>query len=359
MSISDYLTEYWGVVVLLIGLSIVLFSDMHLERKVIYQMSLAISMLFLYTVTCYVESYFSNLEFYSPMRAVLSAVNYSLITFILVSIIVIVYPRKKIYLLIPAIVNAVLCIVSIPTGIVFYFANGNHFGRGPLGYLTYVVNGLYLIYFIGNLFNSKKNNKEDYPLLIYLVVTAVACLAMPLFMEEVSMHWFMVTIAIEIVLYYVYLLQQNTKRDSLTKLLNRQSYYSDSEKHIDEITSIVAIDMDGLKEINDNQGHKAGDVALKTLADCFWKASSQNHRVYRIGGDEYVILCLESTKDDVKSLIERIRQEVGNTPYSCSIGYAMKAEDSTIDTMYQAADAKLYEEKKKYYERTGKKGRKG
>ena len=113
------------------------------------------------------------------------------------------------------------------------------------------------------------------------------------------------------------------------------------------------MDMDGLKKINDENGHAAGDVALKTLADCFWKSASTNQRVYRIGGDEYVILCSNSTEDEVKDLIMRIKEKVNSTAYSCSIGYAMKTEDSTLDSLYQQADANMYKEKKLYYEKKG------
>ena len=358
MTISGYLTDHWGMLVMLIGLFIILFSDMHLERGMIRRMRLVIVMLFLYSISCYVEAYFGDQVEASIFRAILSALNYSLVTFILYGVVTIIHQEQKAYLVLPAVVNAVLCIISIPTGLVFYFSMDNHFHRGPLGYLTYVVDALYLAYFILRLFIKNKIQKEDYPVLIFLAVTAILCLVMPLFMEAMATHWFNVTIAIDVTLYYVYLLQQFTKRDPLTKLLNRQSYYSDAETYANEITAFVAMDMDGLKEINDNHGHVAGDLALKTLADCFWKSSQKDQRVYRIGGDEYVILCLGASEEQVKALIQRIKSEVANTAYTCSIGYAMKTKDCTIDTLYQRADANLYEEKKLFYARTGKRGRK-
>ena len=118
------------------------------------------------------------------------------------------------------------------------------------------------------------------------------------------------------------------------------------------------MDMNGLKEINDHNGHTAGDTALQTLADCFWKAANRGQRVYRIGGDEFMILCLGISESEVLTLIERIRQETAKTSYTCSIGYAMKTEGSTIDTLYQNADSMLYEDKKLFYERSGKDRRK-
>ena len=354
MTITGYLTEHWGMLVMLAGLSIVLYGDKHLERRMIHRMAITIIMLFVYSISCYTETYLGNLTTYTVLRPILSAFNYSLVTFLLVNIIMIVYPNEKKVLYIPAVLNAVLCFISIFTGIVFYITEDNHFVRGSLGYLTYFINAAYLIYLLINLFRSKNIQKEDYPIMIFLAVTSALCLAMPLFMDEMSLHWFNITIAIVVMLYYIYLLQQNTKRDSLTKLLNRQSYYSDIEKYKEDITAFVSMDMDGLKEINDNQGHIAGDTALKTLADCFVNSANKKQRIYRIGGDEYVILCLGTTEEHVKELISRIKGEVDKTEYSCSIGFAMRTDGSTIDMIYKLADSRMYEEKKQFYEKTGK-----
>ena len=354
MTLSGYLSEHWGILVLLLGMAIVLHSDVHMERGMVKRIALTNLLLFIYSVSCYVETYLGNQTVYSVLRSILSAVNYSLVTFILVIIISIMYPDNKKYLYIPAILNATLCFISIPTKIVFYISEDNHFHRGTLGYLTYFINALYLIYLIYNLIRNGKSSKEEPYMPLFLSLTSVLCLIMPLFFDNITMHWFNITIAINVLLYYVFLLQQFTKRDQLTKLLNRQSYYSDAEKYMDNITAVVAMDMDGLKTINDNEGHIAGDIALKQLADCFTKAAKQGQRIYRIGGDEYAIMCIGSSETDVQSLIERIREEIAKTAYTCSVGYAMKSNDITIDKLYQRADTNLYEEKKQFYERSGK-----
>ena len=270
----------------------------------------------------------------------------------------IVYREQRVYVLIPAIVNTILCFISIPTGIVFSFDEKNWFHRGTLGHFAYIVCGLYLLYFMIRMFTGKKRQKEDYPLMIFMSLTAILCLLIPMTLYDAELHWFVATIAIDVLLYYVFLLQQFTKRDPLTRLLNRQSYYSDAEKNYGIITSVITIDMNGLKEINDNKGHIAGDAALKTIADCFWKAAQRKQRVYRIGGDEFVMLCTNSSEIEVKNFIDRIKLELAKTPYTCSIGYAMKSGGATIDDLYHSADAMLYEEKKRFYEITGKDRRK-
>ncbi|SEK79391.1 diguanylate cyclase (GGDEF) domain-containing protein [Ruminococcus sp. YRD2003] len=358
MSVTGYLYDHWGLLVIVIGIAIIIHSDIHLERRMTFRILLTIMMLFGYSVSCHVESYLAEQAEYTILRPILSALNYSLIAFILVNIVMIVYPMQKLYLYIPALLNAALCFISIPTGIVFYISEDNHFGRGMLGYLTYFICALYLIYLICNLFKNKTYQKEDIHLLVFMSVTSVMCLVMPLIMDSMTEHWFNVTIAIDLLLYYVFLLQQFTKRDPLTKLLNRQSYYADAEKMWDHITAIVTMDMDGLKTLNDSEGHTAGDTALKALADCFRKASQRSQRVYRIGGDEYVILCIGSSESEVKALVGRIKQEVAKTPYTCSVGYAMKEKNNTIDDMYNSADSMLYVEKEQFYITSGKERRK-
>lgn len=358
VSISEYLSKHWVMLIPLVGMAILLISDVHLERKMIKRIAATITMLLIYSIFCYIEEYLGNQAEYSPLRTILTALNYSLVTFILVEIILVVYRDQRKYVLIPAILNAALCLISIPTKIVFFIDENNHFHRGPLGHLAYIISGLYLLYFIVRMFTSKKNHKEDYPLLFFMIFTAVVCLVMPLYSSDSVMHWFVATIAIDVLLYYVYLLQLFTKKDPLTKLLNRQSYYSDAEKNFGSITAVITIDMNGLKEINDTLGHVAGDEALRTLSNCFWKAAQRKHRVYRIGGDEFVVLCVNSSEADVKALIDRIRTEVGKTPYTCSLGYAMKSEGNTIDDLYHRADKMLYEEKTQFYITSGKDRRK-
>ena len=353
MTVAGYLTEHWGLLILLIGLSTIIFADNHLDRGILRRIAYLIGMIFVYSVSCYAETYLGNQTEYSVFRPFLSAVNYSLIIFIVVHVILIMYPKHSVYFWVPASLNCLLCFLSLKTRIVFYITGDNHFKRGILGYLTYVICVIYLVYFIKKIFDNAKNRAEDFTLPAFMLLTSILCLLMPLLLENLALHWFIFTIAIDILFYYIYILQQYTKRDALTNLLNRQSYYIDAEKYMSSITAYVALDMNGLKAVNDQEGHLAGDLALKSLADCIWTASRRNHRVYRIGGDEFAILCLDTTEEKVKEFIQQIRDALAQTPYTCSIGYAMKNDDNSLDTLYQRADANLYEEKGNYYKSIG------
>ena len=113
--------------------------------------------------------------------------------------------------------------------------------------------------------------------------------------------------------------------------------------------------MNGLKDINDTRGHSAGDEALTTIALCLTQAAKAHQSVYRIGGDEFLVICRKNTLDDVLQLIKRIRNYVSETEYSISIGYSCTENSrKSISEMMKEADEMMYVEKASYYKVFGK-----
>ena len=155
--------------------------------------------------------------------------------------------------------------------------------------------------------------------------------------------------------YYVFLILQVTKKDPLTGLLNRQAYYADISNDPEEISALISIDMNGLKTINDTEGHKAGDVAISTIAGCFLRAAKRKQLVYRVGGDEFVVVCRKVSEEEVIALTKRIHQRVDATRYSCSVGYSYSHDGKkSIDELLSESDANMYAEKQQYYKESGK-----
>ena len=350
MDINEYLTHHFGLLVLLIGLSIVLKMDVHLERRMLRNIAITEVLLFGYSICYHIEKYLGDQPVYSPLRPILSAIDYTLITFIFVCVIMILFPEKKLWVFLPAIINGALCFLSLANGWVFRISKENHFIRGPLGYLTYVVNALFLVYIFICLIRRREKEPEDFVLILFMFITAAVCLIMPLFLPEQTDNWFTNTIAIDVVLYYIFLLMQFTKRDSLTKLLNRKSFYSDIEKFNEQITALLTMDMNGLKDLNDLEGHVAGDDGLKSLSECFRSAARYGQRVYRIGGDEFVVLCIDNNKEEVEQLVKRVRENLSSCKYTCSLGHAHRVKGMSIDHLYHVADTAMYVEKRAYYE---------
>lgn len=165
--------------------------------------------------------------------------------------------------------------------------------------------------------------------------------------------------AIALFAYHEFSVHELMKKDSLTGLLNRHAYYADVNNNTESITALISIDMNGLKTINDTEGHLAGDEALSTLSMCFMRATKFRQVAYRTGGDEFVIICRRTTEEDVIKLVERIRKFVSNTKYSCSIGYSFNSEgNKSVDDLLTESDAMMYEDKQKYYRESGKERRK-
>ena len=97
-------------------------------------------------------------------------------------------------------------------------------------------------------------------------------------------------------------------------------------------------------------GHAAGDEALQALAECFNNVVARKQAVYRIGGDEFIIVCRKVSEEEVKNLIETIASSVEGHTYGCAIGYAYdQAGDKEVSVMMKETDAMMYGEKAKYY----------
>jgi len=199
------------------------------------------------------------------------------------------------------------------------------------------------------MYGNVEKHLDDILPLGFIFISGLLSILFPTLIGESFEKWFTTCMAISLFVYYVFLVQQLTKRDPMTKLLNRQSYYADFEKDID-IAALICLDMNGLKVLNDSKGHEAGDLALKTLGSCFRKAANHRQRVYRIGGDEFAIICKHCTEDDVKELISNIYALVEETDYRCSIGYCMFENGMTIEDLYRKADESMYMAKQEFYE---------
>ena len=150
--------------------------------------------------------------------------------------------------------------------------------------------------------------------------------------------------------------------DELTRLYNRRSYDADiqayREKGMEENFVLFSVDVNGLKEANDRNGHAAGDELLNGTAECLAAAIGPIGKVYRTGGDEFLAIAVTDAPADVLEQITRLAadwrgEHVG--VLSLSVGYAARAEhpDADIDGLQTIADQMMYREKNRYYSAPG------
>jgi diguanylate cyclase (GGDEF)-like protein len=151
-------------------------------------------------------------------------------------------------------------------------------------------------------------------------------------------------------------LEELSIKDTLTGAYNRRYFSLRLREELTryersgEPTSLVLLDVDHFKTINDRWGHQAGDEALRSLTGLLLNHSRKFTVVARFGGDEFAVLLPSTTKIGAETYAERIRGTVesapGRFPLSVSVGIASVPEDAaSADDLVRAADAALYEAK--------------
>ena len=144
--------------------------------------------------------------------------------------------------------------------------------------------------------------------------------------------------------YFLFLYIHLACIDPLTKTLNRQSYYQEIENSVTQIEAVISVDMNDLKHLNDTYGHAKGDLALITVCDILNKYSNSN-RVYRVGGDEFIILYRHTSEEEIKKYIYNMEEELAKTEYSCAFGFSMYKEN--VEDTIKKADEMMYDNKQK------------
>lgn len=150
-------------------------------------------------------------------------------------------------------------------------------------------------------------------------------------------------------------LEYEVSHDILTGISNRHEYIATCNRLAkDEILYIIA-DVDHFKSINDTYGHSKGDQVLSEVARKLREAFLNHDRVFRIGGDEFVIVVSETSKkrqDEVKSVLDEMnnsfkdRHKYQDFPLvSLSFGVVVKKPEMTFEDAYRRADNALYEVK--------------
>ena len=150
-------------------------------------------------------------------------------------------------------------------------------------------------------------------------------------------------------------LQETAARDKLTGLYNRRLFEEQFETAVarslrtDEELTLLIVDLDGLKRINDVSGHVAGDQALRALADALRATIRATDVACRIGGDEFAVILPGSRAEDAVKVAERAQAalaEVAHGQYSFSGGIArVTPAHSSAETVYRSADLAAYRAK--------------
>lgn len=150
---------------------------------------------------------------------------------------------------------------------------------------------------------------------------------------------------------FVRLNGEEYRRDSLTGLLNRNAFDDDVEfiqaTH-DKPLTVMYIDLIGLHEINKHLGHARGDVVLCELADAA-RAYFGDDNIYRIGGDEFVIISFAHSMAQSARQMGYMRQELLDHGCELSVGMAESDDGEDIPDLVNQAENEMRKDKKRYY----------
>ena len=150
-----------------------------------------------------------------------------------------------------------------------------------------------------------------------------------------------------------------SRHDKLTGLYNRCYFEEMIEKIIEKAIrdngkfSLIMFDLDGLKKINDNYGHLAGDIYIKTISSSLVKSIRNNDVIGRVGGDEFVAICMEGNEETLNKrfsgLLKENTMDFEGNKITCSFSYGIASfpkDGTNIRDIAKTADARMYDHKK-------------
>jgi diguanylate cyclase (GGDEF)-like protein/PAS domain S-box-containing protein len=157
-------------------------------------------------------------------------------------------------------------------------------------------------------------------------------------------------------------LRELSHTDELTGLANRRSFLARAAqelaaaRHAGQVAALLFADLDGLKAINDEYGHEAGDEALIAAADALRETFRSSDVVARVGGDEFAVLARTTSPDEAAALVRRLQRAVeartatGRRPFrlafSAGLALAGRLSGGTIEDLLAQADQQMYAHKR-------------
>lgn len=261
-------------------------------------------------------------------------------------------------------VLALLLLINLFTGILFYVDDEGVYRRGPLFIIQYILAYTYVFAACGHALISsfrKENNsrrRQLRMLAMFPVAPAGAGILQFIFPQ---LPLACVTLAFATLILYQNWLDDMISVDPLTRLNNRKQLafqYEQWQRRDDNVPLyLLMIDANKFKGINDTYGHIQGDAALERIADALrLSCKDLKHRanIARYGGDEFSVLVMADEKSEIDALCDTIKNNVvklnkkANAPYdlSVSIGIARADRGKELKALIEEADEELYEDKK-------------
>lgn len=269
-----------------------------------------------------------------------------------------IFISKCKWLLMPFAVNGILSFGSYHFNWIFSITAENLYVRGPLFLVSPITSYFYYIIHLLVLYKSRKKiTREELAMLSCLTLIPAVMSAFQLYYFIYLTIWSSVALAVAI--NYIFIMHSQAKRDPLTGLGNRlayDEYLASLDKKCNLCLSVINIDMDDFKHINDVFGHREGDKALKIFAKKLQEIFEGIGVTIRWGGDEFIVFLNEKRRITVEKYINKLNDKVNeyneeNTvPYRIQFSYGIAIFDDSYDNIHEFirhSDKLMYEEKRK------------
>ena len=255
--------------------------------------------------------------------------------------------RRKFAYIMPFVLFSTIYCTSPWHDLVLSFDDANNMVLGSLAPLVYLQGLTYGALMLWICFSKWKNgHRNDAAVIIFMmlmVAIGTICESIGIFYNST-----LATAAVAIMIMYMYMYAERYNVDSVTQCFKRRCFYSDGAKYSRHSMAVVSMDLNDLKYINDNFGHKAGDIALQTFAQICKDSISSKFIFYRTGGDEFMMLGIKASQAEAEEVIAEIKAKLESTPYSSSFGIAMFKYGDDFDEIVIKADQAMYKDKKEY-----------
>lgn len=344
-------------IIILVILHVWITMDMMLERKRKVRMNICILLVFISLVSEIVFFFVNNTV---PELRMINIIFNTIAFFITPFIFIVeshfynnVFHKGHFLCYVPAIINAILVLLSPFTGMIFRVSVDNQYARGEYYYLyaiAFTFSILYSLY-------KKLGTMKSLPAYFFYRSMLTSVLLYPTFLIQVFFPGYRMNLLI-ITIHLLFCLSFSSQIDNLLDnqlgLLNRNAF----DKHIETLRTgknqhyaIIMFDVDNFKILNDKHGHALADKYLNIIAGAL-KDVYKSH-VYRYGGDEFVVVLPTRNEDKVKHTLSvfiqkiiTLRETDINLP-TVSYGYALYNHHQHIDDVLKNADKEMYAYKNK------------
>ena len=266
----------------------------------------------------------------------------------------------KYFIIVPQIFNVTIVLLTPFTDWVFYIDENAIYQRGDFFLVSTIFTYYYMMIAVGMIFNNRKGIvRED--LILLLIATSIPLLGGIIQATIYGTLFIWPSVAFALILLYLFLQQRIIHHDFLTGAWTRESFFQYVSQKIatgdHEPCGALYIDLDNLKDINDEHGHQYGDKALKKVVEVTRNTLGHKSIISRLGGDEFIGVIHTDSKDILKDKVADIKaqlvefNETKTYPFDIvtSIGYDLFSDDyHNFEHFINHIDQLMYDEKRKH-----------